>query len=89
MKSRTVKSFRTALRNLPVEVRKQAREAYKLFRENPSHPGLQFKLIRAKKQIYAVRIGIHYRALGVRDDDVVVWFWIGSHADYDHLVSRL
>jgi hypothetical protein len=27
-----------------------------------------------------------YRALGVRRDDTIVWFWIGSHADYDKLL---
>jgi hypothetical protein len=89
MKSRTVKSFRTALRDLPEEVRQEAREAYRLFQENPSHPGLHFKLIRPKKRVYSVRVGIHYRALGVLDEDEIAWFWIGSHADYDKLVSRL
>ncbi len=34
-----------------------------------------------------MRVGIHYRALGVRTDDEIVWFWIGSHADYDGLLS--
>jgi hypothetical protein len=32
-----------------------------------------------------VRIGLGYRALGIRTGDEVVWFWIGSHADYDQL----
>jgi hypothetical protein len=36
-----------------------------------------------------VRITIEYRALGVRDADEIVWFWIGSHADYEKLISRL
>ncbi len=39
--------------------------------------------------IYSVRIGLDYRALGVREGDDIVWFWIGSHADYDRLVSQL
>jgi hypothetical protein len=30
-----------------------------------------------------------YRALGVREGDEIIWFWIGSHADYDRLLSRL
>jgi hypothetical protein len=24
----------------------------------------------------------------VLEDDVMVWFWIGSHAEYDGLLSR-
>jgi len=36
-----------------------------------------------------VRIGRDYRAVGVRHHDEVIWFWIGSHADYERLLSRL
>jgi len=25
-------------------------------------------------------------ALGVLDESTIVWFWIGSHADYDRLI---
>jgi hypothetical protein len=37
--------------------------------------------------MWSVRVGAHYRALGLDSDDAVVWFWIGSHADYDRLVQ--
>ena len=33
-----------------------------------------------------VRIGIHYRALAVKSDNEMAWFWIGSHAEYDRLL---
>ncbi|CAK7257180.1 protein of unknown function [Shinella sp. WSC3-e] len=35
-------------------------------------------------------MGLSWRALAVRDaeTDTLVWFWIGSHADYDRLVGR-
>ena len=39
--------------------------------------------------IYAVRIARDYRALGIKDGDSIVWFWIGSHADYGDLLSRM
>ncbi len=29
------------------------------------------------------------KALGAIQDGEIVWFWIGSHSDYDHLISRL
>jgi hypothetical protein len=29
-----------------------------------------------------------YRALGRREGEDIIWFWIGPHAEYDHLVSR-
>ena len=30
-----------------------------------------------------------YRALGLLEDDEVSWFWIGTHAAYDHLIQDL
>jgi hypothetical protein len=38
------------------------------------------------ENVYSVRIGLGYRALGILEGSVVTWFWIGSHADYDRLV---
>jgi hypothetical protein len=34
-----------------------------------------------------MRVGLHYRALGLPSEAGVHWFWIGSHADYDRLVG--
>jgi hypothetical protein len=36
-----------------------------------------------------VRVGIGWRALGVREQDAMVWFWIGSHAEYDQILKQL
>jgi hypothetical protein len=36
-----------------------------------------------------VRVGIGWRALGVKQEDTMVWFWIGSHAEYDRLLDEL
>jgi hypothetical protein len=27
--------------------------------------------------------------VGIVDGDAVIWFWIGSHANYDRLLTRL
>jgi mRNA-degrading endonuclease RelE of RelBE toxin-antitoxin system len=89
VKSRTNARFRKALADLPAEVQEQARQAYRKFRENPWHPSLRFKQVHATLPIYSARVGLHYRAVGERqDDDTVVWFWIGSHAEYDQLLRR-
>ena len=32
-------------------------------------------------------VGAHYRALAVEAKDGLVWFWIGTHADYDRLLG--
>lgn len=89
MKSHTTARFRKALRALPLPIRQRAREAYKLFQQNPYHPSLRFKQVHPTRPFHSVRITRDYRALGIRDDDVIVWFWIGSHAEYDRLISRL
>jgi hypothetical protein len=89
MNSRTTRSFRELFAELPARVQKQARHAYRLFRENPAHPGLHFKQVHADPPTYSVRVGISYRAAGVFDGDTVIWYWIGSHADYDKLIAQL
>jgi hypothetical protein len=71
---------------LPPEVQREAKNAYRLFRDNPSYPGLQFKKLEGHDNVYSARIGLNYRALAVMQDERVVWYWIGSHADYDRLV---
>ena len=74
---------------LPDRIKRSARRNYQLWRNNPNHPGLQFKRVGRKHETYAVRVGIGWRALGVRDGDWMVWFWIGSHAEYDHLLKQM
>ena len=75
MKSRTTERFRTALERLPAPIRDRAGRAYGLFQDAPHHPSLRFKQVHPSRQIYSVRIGLGYRALGVRDDDEILWFW--------------
>lgn len=89
MTSRTSARFRLAFGLLPARVQRRARAAYRLFQRDPSHPSLRFKLAHASRPIYSVRIGLAYRALGVRDGNEIIWFWIGSHADYDRLLKEL
>jgi hypothetical protein len=89
VKSRTTAGFRRAFSELPDSVQKQAREAYRRFKQDPWHPSLRFKPIHPSLPIYSVRIGKGYRAVGQKDSEGVVWFWIGSHAEYDKLLAHL
>jgi len=89
VKSRTTARFRNAFAELPASVQRQARQAYRRFRDNPSHPGLRFKPVDTESSTYSVRVSRGYRALGRLDGDEIVWFWIGSHADYDKLLAQL
>ncbi len=89
MNSGTTRRFRQMFAALPAHVQRQAREAYHLFRQNPSHPGLHFKQVHPDPPMYSARVGISYRAVGARDGNTVVWFWIGTHAEYDKLLAHL
>ncbi|MDE0013950.1 MAG: hypothetical protein OXU36_22605 [Candidatus Poribacteria bacterium] len=89
MNSSTTKRFRQMLAKLPNSIRQQAKDAYKLFRENPHHPSLRFKKVHNTESIYAVRININYRAVGVIDSGKIVWFWIGPHTEYEKLLDAL
>ena len=89
MNSRATPRFWAAYRELPEPVREAARKAYRLFRENPNHPSLQFKKIHTREPIYSVRITLGCRAVAVLERDEVTWFWIGSHGDYHRLVKDL
>ena len=89
MKSVTTPKFRRALEKLPARIQRKARKTYKQWKQNPQHPSLEFKQIHSRDKIYAVRVGLGYRALGVIKDDIIIWFWIGSHEDYNKLVDQL
>ena len=63
--------------SLPANVQKLAREKYELWKSDPHHPPLGFE--ERRNGICVVRVGNHYRALAVREGDVIAWFWIGTH----------
>lgn len=86
MKSRLVEDFLKCFAELPNEVKDQARKCYRLWKDDPSHPSLRFKRIHNHEALYSVRVGKGWRALGLLDGEMITWFWIGSHAEYDRLV---
>lgn len=89
MNSRTTTEFRKLFADLPQQVKEQARAAYRQFKENPSHPSLRFKKVHPELPIYSARISKNYRAVGQLEGDTAIWFWMGSHTEYDKLLDRL
>jgi hypothetical protein len=77
--------FWRAYRALPEEIRKLADAKYGLLKVDPTHPSLHLKRLGV---YWSVRVGLHYRALAVEAGDDLVWFWIGSHAEYDALLGH-
>ena len=71
-------------RNIPEDIQRLADKAYKLLQENPRHPSLHFKKVG---ELWSARVNLNYRALAIEATDDYVWFWLGTHAEYEKLLG--
>lgn len=85
LKHFTTPQFWECYRQLPIEIQELADKNYELLKADPKHPSLHFKQIGSLR---SVRVGKNYRALGLDKPEGVLWFWIGSHSDYDALLGQ-
>ena len=69
---------------LPAEVRALADKNFALLNSDPRHPSLHFKRIG---NLWSVRVGDHYRAVGTEVKEGIYRIWIGTHAEYDRIVD--
>jgi hypothetical protein len=76
--------FWVCYHSLPPEAQQLADRAYELLKRDPRHPSLHVKKVG---RYWSVRVGDHYRALAVEAPNGLVWFWIGTHAEYDKLLG--
>jgi len=83
MKSSTTSEFWECYSRLPPQIKQLARKTYQLWSQVHDHNSLHFKRIG---RVWSIRIGLHYRALGLSGEDVVEWFWIGPHHEYDKIL---
>ena len=90
MTSRAQENFWRCFDNLPADVQQQARERFHLWQKDAFNAALHFKpLLGDVWSLRVNRVNQQYRALARRKGSLVVWFWIGTHGDYDDLVKRL
>jgi hypothetical protein len=89
VRSHTTAEFRELLAAAPEVIQTKAQSAYRLWADNPAYPSLRFKKVHATLPVYSVRIDLDWRAVGVLQGDTMVWFWIGSHGDYERLLAKL
>ena len=87
MISKTHENFWICHRALPLAIQELAREKFHLWQKEPFNPSFHFKELVA--DVWSVRINQNYRALGRQRGTLIVWFWIGTHAEYDQLLKRL
>lgn len=85
MNHRAAPRFWQCYHRLPAEVQRLAGSHYELLRQNSRHPSLQLKKVG---RFWSVRVGLHHRALAVEAGPDLVWFWIGTHAEYDRLLGN-
>ena len=78
------REFWRAFRQLPRDVRTAATRAYRIWEQDAFHPSPHFKKVRG--DVWSVRVGLHYRAMGAFHDERIIWIWIGTHAEYDALL---
>lgn len=89
MRSHINADFRACFGKLPEKARRDARHSYRLFKQDPFANSLQFKEVYEKKHVWSARTSLGWRTLGRRvEEDKIIWFWIGSHAEYDEWFRR-
>ena len=84
MKHTASSRFWNAYHALPEDIRSLADKNFQLLKSNPRHPSLRLKRIG---ELWSVRVGDHYRALGFDTQGGISWFWIGTHADYNKIIA--
>lgn len=84
MRHRASRRFWQCYDALPLEVRRLADANYQLLKSDEAYPSLHYKKVG---RFRSLRVGLHYRALGIDLGEEVVWFWIGHHAEYDRLIG--
>jgi len=77
-------AFWKAYDALPAKVRGTADKSFALLNRNAQHPSLRLKKVG---EYWSVRVGKHHRALATEVRDGLLWFWIGTHEDYDRLIG--
>ncbi len=87
--NRTSRNFRDQYAKLPEQVRRAVRDSAKLFHKNPAHRSLRRHALTDNKRgqhqggSFSVTPTAQYRAIYVVVDGINVWYWIGTHAEYD------
>src|SRR5260370_23163377 len=72
MRSQATPRFWQLFKDLPTGVQRLAVKNYRLWRANPNHPSLRYRRLEGRENLVTVRIGNHYRALGLIESGIVV-----------------
>lgn len=87
-------SFKQQQSALPEKIQQLAEQAFNLFKTDPAHPSLRSHGLadsnRGRHYLGSVSISItmKYRAIYVETENAILWYWIGSHADYNNFIGK-
>ena len=84
VKNRATPDFWRCYNELPEKTQRLADKSFEMFKEDPSHPSLHFKKVG---KLRSVRVSLNCRALSVEKKKNLIWFWIGSHDEYEKLIE--
>jgi hypothetical protein len=95
-RNRTTRQYRELYARLPRHIQELARVACLLFDQDPDHPSLRRHLLDDRKKAkhhpdsFSVSITIQYRTIYFFDEQTEqnVWYWIGTHAQYDKFTGK-
>lgn len=92
MKSVRFTSFNKAFDSLPKDIQELATAQFLNWKKDPQSVMLK-PLASTNNEIFSCPVNYRYRALALKTKDeshnpTYVWFWIGSHEDYNKLVAR-
>ena len=76
-------AFWACYERLPLSIQQLADKNFELLKDDSDHPSLHLKKVG---KYWSVRVGKKYRALAVEVEEGLIWFWIGTHAEYDRLI---
>ena len=89
MTGSTTEKFNGLFATLPLRVRKRVQWCLLIWASDPSHPSLFLKKPFGNKSFWSMRITKGYRAIGYLKGDKMFWFWVGSHDNYERMLSQL
>lgn len=78
---------------LPARIQTPALAAFERSQEDPLHPGLDLHELddhgrgKHRHNSYSVYLAGGYRAIFFIDGDTNVWYWIGTHSDYNNFTG--
>ena len=90
--SKKTDTFNKLFSRLDKDIQEIAKESFLKWKDNPM--SVHFKpLQQSNNTVYSAQVNSRFRALAKKTTEngkpSYVWFWIGSHEDYNNVLNRL